>query len=504
VRSILARWRAAKWQIEGTLPPRPDELEVRQLDDHFRETEQGWQVILPDDVPVPGDSMDDVDCSTLWLLEDDIPIGPPHVAHQDIVERGMGRYSHWGRSLWFSTADGSDPNTNGRRYAIAWERPEVAGSAGIANRSHPVLDMLGDILRARGVCRLVYFHTDHFEPFHSGRDPAHWIALLRRFARLTARDRFAGRMSLFYTPRLVLTLTQTPTSEAPDGIAFEYPTDDHLALCRNLIRPLEAEIGHEFHVHLHHEGWTASDHTFPHLEAFVHGAGAGCRDSRSLDTYLSACRLAMEAELGRRFAAWGFVHGNWALNGSNPAYCRIEDELGILKRHGCYGDFTFPAGDWHNDPALKAPFTCATPSELRAYDRETSAPRSLSRHAGDLGGDRLLVWSSRLDATRSSLDLYQPHFLALLKQPEFILRDWFAGAPVIDSCLYIKTHAHSADAHYALWEDDAHIPHSFGPVRDLFDLLERAADRARLPLTVATVDEVMRDLRAFDDPSGAR
>lgn len=39
---------------------------------------------------------------------------------------------------------------------------------------------------------------------------------------------------------------------------------------------------------------------------------------------------------------FGFIHGNWALDGSN-AHCTVTRELEILYRAGCYADFTFPA-----------------------------------------------------------------------------------------------------------------------------------------------------------------
>lgn len=57
--------------------------------------------------------------SRLMLYEDDTPVGFAHQTHADIERHGGGRYSHWRESLIFSTTDGTDPNTNGRRYAVA-------------------------------------------------------------------------------------------------------------------------------------------------------------------------------------------------------------------------------------------------------------------------------------------------------------------------------------------------------------------------------------------------
>ncbi len=56
--------------------------------------------------------------SRLLLFEDGKPLGPALASHNDIRDAGGGAYSHWGRSLYFSSSDGSDPRLNGRRYSV--------------------------------------------------------------------------------------------------------------------------------------------------------------------------------------------------------------------------------------------------------------------------------------------------------------------------------------------------------------------------------------------------
>lgn len=63
---------------------------------------------------------DDVGHSRLVLIEDGLVLGPAHASHDDIRNLGAGRYCHWDGRLWFSTSDGSDPNTNGRTYTVVW------------------------------------------------------------------------------------------------------------------------------------------------------------------------------------------------------------------------------------------------------------------------------------------------------------------------------------------------------------------------------------------------
>jgi hypothetical protein len=64
------------------------------------------------------DSMDNGSRSHLVLCEDGHPLGPPHSMHDDIRQKGLGRYSHWGDDVEFSASDNSNPNTNGRTYWV--------------------------------------------------------------------------------------------------------------------------------------------------------------------------------------------------------------------------------------------------------------------------------------------------------------------------------------------------------------------------------------------------
>jgi hypothetical protein len=70
--------------------------------------------------------------------------------------------------------------------------------------------------------------------------------------------------------------------------------------------------------------------------------------------------------------AFGFIHGNWALDHSHPAgrACGVADELTVLRNAGCYADFTLPS----------APSRCQVP-KINAiyYAREDGKPRSHAR-----------------------------------------------------------------------------------------------------------------------------
>ena len=50
--------------------------------------------------------------SPIVVMEDGAPLGPAHSGHDRIRAEGGGRYSHWGRAIFLSTSDGSNPNEN--------------------------------------------------------------------------------------------------------------------------------------------------------------------------------------------------------------------------------------------------------------------------------------------------------------------------------------------------------------------------------------------------------
>jgi hypothetical protein len=55
--------------------------------------------------------------SPVIVYEEGKPLGPAHSNFTDISKLGGGRFTFWtSQGLIFSTSDGSDPNSNGRRY----------------------------------------------------------------------------------------------------------------------------------------------------------------------------------------------------------------------------------------------------------------------------------------------------------------------------------------------------------------------------------------------------
>ena len=72
--------------------------------------------------------------------------------------------------------------------------------------------------------------------------------------------------------------------------------------------------------------------------------------------------------------AFGFIHGNWALDNSrcseSPNPCGVNDELSILMEEGCYADFTFPAWGCSAQPRMMNTIYYArdNPDQPKSYD----------------------------------------------------------------------------------------------------------------------------------------
>jgi predicted lipoprotein with Yx(FWY)xxD motif len=77
-----------------------------------------WYTNLPELERLADNVAEPPNTSPIVICENHKALGPGHALHHDIVQRGQGRFSHWGSDVIFSTSDSSDPNTNGRSYLL--------------------------------------------------------------------------------------------------------------------------------------------------------------------------------------------------------------------------------------------------------------------------------------------------------------------------------------------------------------------------------------------------
>jgi len=113
--------------------PAPTSLghsELMRLDHHFDPRPPlGWVAYVAS-LTSRCDGNDAPQRSPLVLLENGVELGPTHELHDRIAQLGGGGYSFWKGTLYFSTSDGSDPNTNGRTYTVATRAQEHGTASG--------------------------------------------------------------------------------------------------------------------------------------------------------------------------------------------------------------------------------------------------------------------------------------------------------------------------------------------------------------------------------------
>ena len=256
--------------------------------------------------------------------------------------------------------------------------------------------------------------ADHFEPLWGRPDAA------------TARERVARwRQAL---PEIAA--RHHDDAGRPPCYAFFYPEEEYQP---QLLEPL-AEMAHagyaDVEVHLHHDGDTAP--------AFVDRLG------RFTEALASRHGLLRSEEGRLRF---GFIHGNWALDNARPdgRWCGLNNEITLLRKLGCYADFTLPAAP---DVSQAGPVNVIyrvrdDPERPRSHARGsvveagTPAVGDLTLIPGPLGLD----WTAR--------PFYKPRLdtgeLAHNNGPQrHRVRLWLTVAPRIGGHAFIKLFTHGA------------------------------------------------------------
>ncbi|MBM4116169.1 hypothetical protein FJ251_00230 [bacterium] len=158
---------------------------------------------------------------------------------------------------------------------------------------------------------LLFCFVDHFEPGTKGAD-------LGR-----ARARFAAWTELY--PPLARRFADAEGRHPQHGFFFppHYFREEYLLG----LAAMDWQGVGETELHLHHDHDTSES-----LRALL---------EETLERYADYGVFLMQGDPVRR--AYGFIHGNWALDNSRAEYCGVDDELTILRETGCYGDFTFPS-----------------------------------------------------------------------------------------------------------------------------------------------------------------
>ncbi|MFC0516052.1 hypothetical protein ACFFGT_17665 [Mucilaginibacter angelicae] len=96
--------------------PQPQDESIKAISLIGLRVDSGFCYKIGYDLPEIGDSNTSPTVSKLRLFENGVELGPAHSTHNDIRNFGLGQFSHWGNTLYFSTSDNSDPLKNGRKY----------------------------------------------------------------------------------------------------------------------------------------------------------------------------------------------------------------------------------------------------------------------------------------------------------------------------------------------------------------------------------------------------
>lgn len=221
---------------------------------------------------------------------------------------------------------------------------------------------------------------------------------------------------------------------------FFYPIEqNHPEILAALSAMVDA-VGGEVEVHLHHRDDTA--------EGLERALRVGIDE------------FGRHGFLGKDFSGatrFGFIHGNWALDDSDPQRknCGVPEELGVLRRAGCYADFTMPSAPHPTQvPTVNTLYYAEDGPEPCSHARgsrvriQASAPhdfRESARHLLCVQGPLLLNWSRRkygLLPKIENADLTG-------KNPPTLMRArlWAAAGVSVEGAndhVFVKLHTHGA------------------------------------------------------------
>jgi hypothetical protein len=360
-------------------------------------------------------------------------------------------------------------------------------------------DRAADALKQREVKKIVYFHCDHFEPWRPFRgdvSPKNADDILD-FIRITEGIDYARKLTLFYKCNNYICVNKGPRQLRAEGdaIGFTIPSARETNIARSALEPIAHESGHEIQMHFHHEWFTGNDKycmSMPETREFFRERNTPELDRARWDIALSLALETTRLEANIPFERWFFIHGNWALNGSDTEVCTMTDEIARLQALGCVGDFTFPAGRPHCDPRYREPVFVRAAEGLKAYDLAEAEATPAYRNVAAAEAGKFFIWSSPIKAVGASLDYSSRQVRQRLEDVGAWAEEIIRQSVEKDGTLYVKTHAHSMNAEYFEGTRRPIPPHLHPGVQTLFGALFDGAAEAGVAVEFATVSEVYR------------
>jgi hypothetical protein len=257
--------------------------------------------------------------------------------------------------------------------------------------------------------------ADHFEPGWNGADRATALRRVREW--MDQWPRIAGRHN-------------DATGQRPQ-YTFFFPEEQYRA---ELIDPLQkmTESGiADVEVHIHHDS-EGEQHFVDRMSLFVE-------------------RLHERHGLLRRRngkLAFGFIHGNWALDNSHPSgrWCGLNNEITLLRDLGCYADFTLPSVPSATQTRTVNKIYWAKDDPMRPKSHDTGIPvlpgASVSGDLMMIPGPLALNWRER---RRWAAPRTETGELAGYSRPTLHRAQlWLRHAPRIGDDVFVKLYSHGA------------------------------------------------------------
>lgn len=267
-------------------------------------------------------------------------------------------------------------------------------------------------LRRCRVERVWLMIADHYEPF--------W----RNTSHETARSRVAQWVRKW--PQIAA--ANHDAANRPPKYTFFYPAEEYRPDLLDPLADMTRSGIADVEVHLHHDGGSQQDFV-DRINAFT----------ESLHQRHGLLRK-YEGQL-----AFGFIHGNWALDNSRPdgRWCGLNNEISLLRNLGCYADFTMPSGPSPTQARLLNTIYWAIddPDKPKSYDTGVSIATGNS-----VRGDLLMIpgpfglrWTGRL-LPRIETGEVAAHDLPT----PYRVRRWLDLAPRIGKDRFLKLYTHGA------------------------------------------------------------
>ena len=210
----------------------------------------------------------------------------------------------------------------------------------------------------------------------------------------------------------------------PPQYGFFYPAEEYRPeLLDPLAEMTRLGIG-DVEVHLHHDADTSAGFA-EKVRAFTEALHSRHGLLRRHDGKL----------------AFGFIHGNWALDNGRPdgRWCGVNDEIRVLRDLGCYADFTMPAAPDPSQGGLVNTIYRVTDDPERPRSYETGIPVVAGTPAvGDLTmipGPLGVIWKPN-GRIKPRLDTGELASYALSSPARSRL--WVAVAPRIGGHAFVK------------------------------------------------------------------